>query len=979
MTGVFISYSRKDSKVAQALMNEFKSMNLDVWVDWEDIPPAVGWLDQILRGIERADAFVFLISPDSINSEVCNVELAHAHKNSKRIIPIVIRDVNPKDTVSIIRDLNWIFLRETDDFAMGMKRVGVAVNLDIEWLHEHSRLHVRALDWDRRKDPSLLLRGGDLRHAFRMIAEHEASDPKPSDLQKMYIMFSRRNERVRTITWISAVLALLVMVMLSILAWDQRQAAVENAAEAQKQTNLAQQSESLAIENARAALAAKAAAVNNENIAKAQRSAARAQIFQSRTGGLFTSTLLAIDSYTRNPTSEAEGILRKNISLLPISVKEFQYDGSIRAIELSPDGTSFVAASEDGSICLIRFEDGESQYCWTSSGSVLDAAFNPAGTVLVTSDSNGEVNILSVEDGQELKQIKLGVSVRDVNISPDGNLLAMARDDSRISLIKLSNYEFAGEFSVFGSLRVTAFSPDGIWFAAGSNIGAITFWNLETGRIVTGSTHRGEIFDIEFSPDSRRLISGGADNYAIMTNPSTGREVLRVFNEDHVVDVLFSPDGSWFITASNDFRIRVWDSDSGEEQLRFLQDSLVNEVKVSPNGLWIASTGSDRTVRVWSAANGAEMFQIPLDHTGTELEFSADSTYLVTGDEGGYYSIWDLSALKSNIGYVRFTEFVNQMEISPQGDWIAASTGGQVWLLNPNLFATQTTPPKSPTIDFGTDDVYDLTISPDGTTLAISTTEGRIILLNKATGATRNLVASGPAKKMIFSSDSNTLYFAGQDTSLQYRSLNSSDAGILWQSTSVIYSLAISSADVIAVGLENKVILLGADMGALGEALNAPGINRKLAFNIDGTMLTASTDSGRTYVWQIQDGQFEIAADFVSAPAYSVSFELQGNRLFLGEADQTLIFDPLTGAEINRIRQKGALSDIVFAPDEATLFTASLRTIQIFDLSAIQNIDGDEIITVACSRVTQNFGAAEWLFFFADEEYRVLCEDLPIP
>lgn len=101
MTGIFISYSRKDFAIAQKLIKEFESIDLDVWVDWEDIPPAVGWLDQILRGIEQAEVFVFLISPDSIKSEVCNVELEHAHKNAKRIIPIVVRDVVTKEVVSI--------------------------------------------------------------------------------------------------------------------------------------------------------------------------------------------------------------------------------------------------------------------------------------------------------------------------------------------------------------------------------------------------------------------------------------------------------------------------------------------------------------------------------------------------------------------------------------------------------------------------------------------------------------------------------------------------------------------------------------------------------------------------------------------------------------------------------------------------------------------------------------------------------------
>jgi hypothetical protein len=40
-------------------------------VDWEDIPKGTGWLNEIYAGIEGADIFVFIISPDSLASEVC--------------------------------------------------------------------------------------------------------------------------------------------------------------------------------------------------------------------------------------------------------------------------------------------------------------------------------------------------------------------------------------------------------------------------------------------------------------------------------------------------------------------------------------------------------------------------------------------------------------------------------------------------------------------------------------------------------------------------------------------------------------------------------------------------------------------------------------------------------------------------------------------------------------------------------------------
>src|SRR3990172_5159326 len=103
MAKLFVSYSRKDSVAARKLIEALKSIQQDVWVDWEDIPPAVDWLEQILRGIEGSDAFIFLISPDSVASEVCNVEVKHAARNNKRIVPVVLRDVDPKITIEAIR------------------------------------------------------------------------------------------------------------------------------------------------------------------------------------------------------------------------------------------------------------------------------------------------------------------------------------------------------------------------------------------------------------------------------------------------------------------------------------------------------------------------------------------------------------------------------------------------------------------------------------------------------------------------------------------------------------------------------------------------------------------------------------------------------------------------------------------------------------------------------------------------------------
>lgn len=979
MTGIFISYSRKDSKVAHALMNSFKSIELDVWVDWEDIPPAVGWLDQILQGIEQADAFIFLVSPDSVASEVCNVELEHAHKNAKRIIPIVVRDVDPKSTRDVIRDLNWIFMRESDDFEAALGKVRVAINLDVEWLQEHRRLQVRALEWDRRKDPSLLLRGSDLRNASRMVLEHEGKDPAPSELQHHFIQFSKSSERVRTLSWISAALALLIMLVLSLFALDQRQDALANAAEAQNQRAIAESNQKTAEGNARAALIAKAAADKNAAIAKAQRSAARAQIYQTRTGGLFTSTLLAIDSYQGIPSLEAEEILRENISLLPVPVKEISHEGSILAIKVSPGGDTFVTASDDGTACLVRFESGESLFCSTSSGSVLDAAFGPDGKVLVASASSGQVLILDAESGEVLNELNYGVPVFNVNISPDGELLALARDDARISLVKMSSYEFAGEFSVFGSLSVTAFSPDGDLFAAGSDAGAITIWDLTSREIITGGAHSGEVRDLTFSPDGFALLSGGTDNCAVLTSPSTGEQMLKVLAEDWVEDVEFSPDGSWFVTASNDFRIRVWDAETGEERLRLLQDSIVSDVKISPDGLWIASTGSDRTVRVWSAADGAEMFQIPLEGEGLVLEFSGDGSYLVAGDELGHVSLWDISAIKSNTRYVRFDEFIERVEMSPQGDWFAASTAGQVWLLDPENFPQPTDPPSDPLIDFFDDDVWEMVMDHGGKMLAVSTGEGHVVTIEIPSGRARTLIDNGPSQNLVFSPDGSTLYLGSEDGLIQTRSMASGEDGLLWEADQPVYAIAVSSANVLAIGMEDVIVLFDPAAKSVIRVVESHGLNHLLAFHPDGNLLVSSSLSGNTSFWSVEGSEIKLLNSVIGDPAVSISFTPDGESLFLGGTDRVLIFDPQSGMEVHRIRQNGDTVDLAFSADGKTLYAASMRTLRFFDISSLTEISEENIVPVACSHLLQNFTAAEWKSFFGDDEYRTICASLPVP
>ena len=93
---VFISYSRKDKSFVQKLHEGLTQKQKDSWVDWEDIPLTAEWWAEIQSGIEAAEAFIFVISPDSVVSEVCREEIAYAaeadaaeaHRTMSRTAPV---------------------------------------------------------------------------------------------------------------------------------------------------------------------------------------------------------------------------------------------------------------------------------------------------------------------------------------------------------------------------------------------------------------------------------------------------------------------------------------------------------------------------------------------------------------------------------------------------------------------------------------------------------------------------------------------------------------------------------------------------------------------------------------------------------------------------------------------------------------------------------------------------------------------------
>ncbi len=106
---VFLSYSRKDRERAQRIADVLRERHFGVFKDTDDILPTEEWKERLEQLIAEADTVVFLLSPQSAESEVCAWEVEHAATLNKRIAPIVIEETDSKYIPPMLARLNFIF------------------------------------------------------------------------------------------------------------------------------------------------------------------------------------------------------------------------------------------------------------------------------------------------------------------------------------------------------------------------------------------------------------------------------------------------------------------------------------------------------------------------------------------------------------------------------------------------------------------------------------------------------------------------------------------------------------------------------------------------------------------------------------------------------------------------------------------------------------------------------------------------------
>jgi hypothetical protein len=86
---VFISYGRENAPQASALTADVSELGYEVWLD-KELTGGQAWWNQILRRIRDCDAFLFGLSPESLESPACDREWRYATELGKSILPVLV-------------------------------------------------------------------------------------------------------------------------------------------------------------------------------------------------------------------------------------------------------------------------------------------------------------------------------------------------------------------------------------------------------------------------------------------------------------------------------------------------------------------------------------------------------------------------------------------------------------------------------------------------------------------------------------------------------------------------------------------------------------------------------------------------------------------------------------------------------------------------------------------------------------------------
>lgn len=923
-TRVFLSYSRKDKgftrKLAEALaqrgylvdfdQSEHDPANIETGISAED-----DWWKRLREMIAAAEAMVLIVSPHSAASQVCGEEIAYARALGKRVVPVLLREIDFSKAPPRLSALNVkLSFVEEAAFDVSLNALAAVLDVDVAWHREGARLAALAERWDRDgQTDALLLSAGATDEAESWAARRPANSPPFGEPLISYIAAGRAKavadrERLLTVTG---------------------RAFVKPAAQA--------------VEESRYAAALRLTAAG---------------------------TLLSEDFEMRLvPERVAAGLKAAWASSLRVVIRG--HDDAVLHAAFSFDGTRIFTRSVDRTAGIweaatgremIRLK-GVQSAVFSIDGSCIVTTSEKIGHIWDTSTKHAVATLQGLEENETVAAL-----------SSDGARVATISGANARIWDAVSGREMAVARGHTDAVASAVFSPSGAFLVTSSFDCTGRVWDVTTGHeIATLSGHENYVDSAVFSPNGARVLTASWDHSIRVWDATTGREITAIGwpGESQHLKPVFSPDGARIATTFGT-TARLLDATTGHE-IAVLRghDDAVHDLAFSPDGGRIVTAAGDRTARIWDANTGREIGVLRgHDSSLNSASFSADGMRIVTTSADNSVCIWD-SALAGEVAIscgheraVKSASFSPDVKsvVSASDDCSAriwdSATGREIYALRGHK-----------------DQVTSASFSPDGAAIVTASNDCTARLWSSSTGAETAVLRghSDYVRSAAFDQDGAHIVTASWDTYSRVWETRTGRETAKLQGHEDKVHIAVFSPDGmrIATASEDKTArvwdaVTGRELAILK---GHDGAVESVAFSPDGDRVVTASMDNSARVWDSRTGHEIMILRGHRSWVKSAAFSPDGAHIVTISGDHTgRVWSSVSGHEVAVLcGHRGRMWGGVFSPDGTRVVTSGDNTARIWDavngneiavlgghssevFSAVFNKDGDQVVTASYDR-----------------------------
>lgn len=422
------------------------------------------------------------------------------------------------------------------------------------------------------------------------------------------------------------------------------------------------------------------------------------------------------------------------------------YKAKIFCVAFTPNGNLLVYLGA-GQIALWQRAQNTLALMDTAASTCDRISVSPDDSTLAAIGDK-TIEIWRVNDSYRLENlVSPGLPV-SAEFSADGLRLVVASEDN-IARQWLLNplQEIGAPMRHRAELRSVAYSPDGLTVLTVAADGLVRLWDARSSAVAElPLRHDAEVSHAEFSADGRFVLTS-TQNTAQVFSAEDGKPAGEPITFPDTLELAkLSGDTRFIMTAQDDGSVRLWNF-ATRAPIDSNALTQLTGAALSSDGRTLAIGDESGVVKILTIPDFRPIARSrPLEAAPSLLSFSPDNDKLLVVDAAGVMTTWDLSTGIQRTAETSLRSELQHAEFSSDGERIVAVYDDFALILNSSDVSERATAPVF---------LQSGHFSPSGDTLVFMHRDGTISLVDGRTGnvrATRSLRGS-PETDAIYDPD----------------------------------------------------------------------------------------------------------------------------------------------------------------------------------------------------------------------------------